>query len=91
MYAHRTVRGRLVGQHEGCGFTGCRDHAESFLGHAIYSPFILRTFGIKSLVEDRPAISGLFAVANAKLVFGGRVAVENFGNLETDELASERN
>lgn len=79
------------GQHEGCGFTGCRDHAESFLGHAIYSLFMFGTFGIKNLVEDGPAISGLFAVANAKLVFGGRVAVENSGKLETGELAGERN
>ena len=78
------------GQHGGCGFTGCRDHAESFLGHAIYGLFIFRDVGIKNLVEDGPAISGLLAVANAKLVFGGRVAVEDFGNLETDELARKR-
>ena len=77
------------GQHGGCGFTSCRDHAKSFLGHAIYSLFMFGDVGIKDLVEDGPAVSGLLAVANAELVFGDRVAVENFGDLETDELASD--
>ena len=77
------------GQHGGRGFTGCGDHAESFLGHAIYSLFVFRAVGIKDLVEDGPAISGLFAATDAELVLGDRVAVEDFRDLETDELASD--
>lgn len=76
------------GQHRGRGFTGCRDHAESFLGHAIYRLFMFGGVGIEDLMEDGLGIDGLFALTDAELVFGGRVAGENFGDLDADELAS---
>ena len=77
------------GKHGGRGFTGCRDHAESFLGHAIDCLFMFGGVGIEDLVKDGPGVSGLFAVTNAEFVFGRRVARENFGDLEADELESD--
>lgn len=77
------------GQHGGRGFTRCGNHTESFLGHAIYTLFVFRAVGIKDLVEDGPAIGGLFAATDAELVLGDRVAVRDFGDLETDELVSD--
>lgn len=44
---------------------------------------------IEDLVEDGPAISGLFAATIAELIFGERVAIEYFGDLEADKLGGD--
>ena len=77
------------GQQGGQGFTRCEYHAESFLGHAVYSLFVFGATEIKDLVEDGPAMSGLFAATDAERLLGDGVAFPDFGDLEMDELAND--
>ncbi len=78
------------GEHRGCRFAGCGDHAEGFLRHAVDCLFVLGGVGVEDLVEDGVGVGGLGdGACAAEFVFGGGVAGEDFGDLDADELGCE--
>lgn len=78
------------GEHRGCRFAGCGDHAEGFLRHAVDCLFVLGGVGVEDLVEDGAGVGGLGdGACAAEFVFGGGVAGEDFGDLDADELGCE--